>query len=155
MLITASLDFWRITMEKSIEYERTAFYYETDRMNVIHHSNYIRWFEEARIHFMDKVGYPYARMEKEGIMMPVLSAVCEYKNSVKFGDTVVIKTAISEFNGFKMTIQYLVNDKTTGELRAKGSTSHCFTDMEMKPVRIKNKYPELYDLYSKYVINTP
>lgn len=138
-------------MEKSIGYERTAFYYETDRMNVIHHSNYIRWFEEARIYFMDKVGYPYARMEKEGIMMPVLSAECEYKNSVKFGDTVLIKTVITEFNGFKMTIQYLVTNADTGELCAKGTTSHCFTDMEMKPVRIKKKYPELYDLYCGYV----
>lgn len=138
-------------MEKYIEYKRTAFYYETDRMNVIHHSNYIRWFEEARIYFMDKAGYPYARMEKEGIMMPVLSAECKYKNSVKFGDTVVIKTVITEFNGFKMTIQYLVTNADTGELCARGETSHCFTDMEMKPVRIKKKYPELYDLYCGYV----
>ena len=43
-------------MEKVIEYERSPFYYETDRMNVIHHSNYIRWFEEARIYFMEQVG---------------------------------------------------------------------------------------------------
>ena len=60
---------------------------------------------------MEEVGYSYARMESEGIMMPVLSAECEYKNSVKFGDSVVIKTAISEFNGFKMTVQYLVIKK--------------------------------------------
>lgn len=137
-------------MEKVIEYERTPFYYETDRMNVIHHSNYIRWFEEARIYFMEKVGYSYARMESEGIMMPVLSAECEYKNSVKFGDTVVIKAAIREFNGFKMAIQYIVTDKETGELRAKGSTTHCFTDMSMKPVRIKKTFPELYKIYSSY-----
>ncbi len=137
-------------MEKVIEYERSPFYYETDRMNVIHHSNYIRWFEEARIYFMEQVGYSYAKMESEGIMMPVLSAQCEYKNSVKFGDTVIIKVAITEFNGFKMAIQYLVTDKVTGELRAKGSNSHCFTDMSMKPVRIKKTFPELYELYSKY-----
>ena len=43
-------------MEKVQIYERSAFYYETDRMDVIHHSNYIRWFEEARIHFMKNVG---------------------------------------------------------------------------------------------------
>lgn len=138
-------------MEKAIDYERTAFYYETDRMNVIHHSNYIRWFEEARVHYMNEVGYSYAKMESEGIMMPVLSAECEYKNSVKFGDTVIIKTVISEFNGFKMTVQYLVINKNTGELCARGKTSHCFTDMSMKPVRIKNKFPELYNLYSEYV----
>lgn len=131
-----------------IEYERVSFYYETDRMNVIHHSNYIRWFEEARIHYMEEVGYSYAKMESEGIMMPVLSAECEYKNSVKFGDSVVIKTAISEFNGFKMTVQYLVINKNTGKLCARGKTTHCFTDMEMKPTRIKRTFPELFALYS-------
>ena len=137
-------------MEKVIEYERSPFYYETDRMNVIHHSNYIRWFEEARIYFMEQVGYSYARMESEGIMMPVLSAECEYKNSVRFGDTVLIKAAITEFNCFKMAIQYIVTDKETGELRAKGSTTHCFTDMSMKPVRIRKTFPELYEIYSSY-----
>ena len=137
-------------MKKVKAYERSPFYYETDRMNVIHHSNYIRWFEEARIYFMEQVGYSYAKMESEGIMMPVLSAACEYKNSVRFGDTVIIKTAINEFNGFKMSIQYIITDKNTGELRAKGNTSHCFTDMSMKPVRIKKTFPELFDIYSSY-----
>ncbi len=57
-------------------YERTAHYYETDRMGIIHHSNYIRWFEETRIHYLDKAGYPYSEMEKDGVMIPVLSAEC-------------------------------------------------------------------------------
>lgn len=138
-------------MEKIIEYKRTPFYYETDRMDVVHHSNYIRWFEEARIYFMDKVGYPYAKMEQEGIMMPVLSAECEYKNSVKFGDAIAIKTTITEFNGFKMTIQYVVMNSATGELCAKGATSHCFTDMSMKPIRINKLFPELFELYKNYI----
>lgn len=51
-------------------YERTAHYYETDRMGIIHHSNYIRWFEETRIHYLDKAGYPYSEMEKDGVMIP-------------------------------------------------------------------------------------
>lgn len=137
-------------MEKVIAYERSPFYYETDKMSVVHHSNYIRWFEEARIYFMEQVGYSYAKMEAEGVMMPVLSAHCEYKNSIKFGDTIIIKAAISEFNGFKMAIQYLITDKKTGELRAKGNTSHCFTDMSMKPMRIKKLYPKIYELYCRY-----
>ena len=44
-------------MEKIHVYERDAYYYETDKMSVVHHSNYIRWFEEARVNFMKKVGY--------------------------------------------------------------------------------------------------
>lgn len=136
-------------MEKEFTYERSPFYYETDRMNVIHHSNYIRWFEEARIDYMKKIGFPYDKMEAIGIMMPVLSAECKYRSSVRFGDTVIIHTSITSFNGFKMEIHYKVNDKLTNELRASGSTSHCFTDMNMKPVRINKTYPEIYEAFSK------
>ena len=137
-------------MKTTFTYERSPFYYETDRMNVIHHSNYIRWFEEARIDFMKKAGFPYDKMEAIGIMMPVLSAECKYRSSVRFGDTVLIETFISLFNGFKMEIQYKVTDKTTGELRASGSTSHCFTDMQMKPVRINKTHPEIYDIFRNF-----
>ncbi|MGN1480363.1 acyl-CoA thioesterase [Porcipelethomonas sp.] len=136
-------------MENIHVYERDAHYYETDKMGIIHHSNYIRWFEEARVDFMQKAGYPYDVMESTGIMMPVLSAECSYKSSVRFGDTVLIYTAISQFNGFKMQLQYKVCDKKTGELRVYGSTSHCFTDMSMKPLRIKKTHPEIYDIFDK------
>lgn len=134
-------------MEKVNVYERTAFYYETDRMGVIHHSNYIRWFEEARVSFMHKAGYSYEKMEEEGIMLPVLSVQCQYKSSVKFGDTVLIYTAISKYNGFRMEVQYKVCDKKTGELRAYGSTTHCFTDSSMKPIRINRSHPEIHRIY--------
>lgn len=136
-------------MKNIFVYERNAFYYETDRMNVIHHSNYIRWFEEARINFMEKAGYPYDKMEFNGIMLPVLSADCSYKNSIHFGDTVLIHTAICQFNGFKMTLQYKIINKKNSELHAFGSTTHCFTDMNMKPIRIKKNYPEIYELFDK------
>lgn len=137
-------------MQKTFTYQRNPFYYETDRMNVIHHSNYIRWFEEARIDFMKKAGFPYDKMEAIGIMMPVLSAECKYKNSVKFGDTILIETAITLFNGFKMEISYKITDKETGQIRATGSTSHCFTDMNMKPIRINKTHPEIFEIFSEY-----
>ena len=130
-------------------YIRSVNYYETDMMQVVHHSNYIRWFEEARIDYMKKVGFPYDKMEAIGIMMPVLSAECKYRSSVRFGDTVVIHTSINAFNGFKMEIQYKIYDKQTNELRASGSTSHCFTDMNMKPIRINKTHPEIYEIFSK------
>ncbi len=137
-------------MKTTFTYERSPFYYETDRMNVIHHSNYIRWFEEARIDFMKKAGFPYDKMEEIGIMMPVISAECKYRSSVRFGDTVLIETFISLFNGFKMEIQYKVTDKTTGEVRALGNTSHCFTDMQMKPIRINKTHPDIYDIFKNF-----
>ena len=61
-------------------------YYETDKMGFVHHSNYIRWFEEARLDFMDKQGFSYKSFEDLGYISPVLSAECKYKKSVRFGE---------------------------------------------------------------------
>ena len=54
-------------------YRHRVQYYETDQMKVVHHSNYIRWFEEARTDFLEKSGFSYAWMEEQGIIIPVLS----------------------------------------------------------------------------------
>ena len=59
-------------------YEHKTQYYETDQMGIIHHSNYIRWFEEARMDMMEQMGMGYAEMEKRGIISPVLSVHSEY-----------------------------------------------------------------------------
>ena len=53
-------------------YTHKVLYYETDQMGIVNHSNYIRWFEEARTDFMEQLGMGYAEMEKEGIVSPVL-----------------------------------------------------------------------------------
>ena len=53
-------------------YTRMVFYHETDRMDIVNHSNYIHMMEEARVDFMDKIGVGYERMEQQGIMLPVL-----------------------------------------------------------------------------------
>ncbi len=132
-------------------FERKANYYETDQMGVIHHSNYIRWFEETRVDFLEKVGYSYDRMEQNGVMIPVLGAACEYKNSVRFGDIVLIIPKIQEFNGFKLTVTYKVIRKSDNMLMATGETKHCFTNMQMKPVRTKKEYPEIFKTFNDFL----
>ena len=132
-------------------YERKPFYYETDKMGVVHHSNYIRWFEETRIFFLEEAGYSYAKMEENGVMIPVASAECKYINAVRFGDTVLIVPKIEEFNGFRLSVSYRVINKETGGLSATGFTTHIFTDMCMKPVRTKNSYPEIYKVFNDYI----
>ncbi len=132
-------------------YERTPHYYETDKMGIVHHSNYIRWFEETRIHYLEQAGYPYKKMEENGVMIPVLSAACEYKNAVRFGETVLIVPKIEDFNGFKLHVSYRVIGKEKGDLRATGETRHFFTDMNLKPVRTKNSYPGIYKVFADYI----
>ena len=61
-------------------YQHQVQYYETDQMGIAHHSNYIRWFEEARSYILTEIGMGYEKMEEIGIISPVLSvsAKCRY-----------------------------------------------------------------------------
>ncbi len=130
---------------------RTALYYETDKMAVVHHSNYVRWLEEARIDFLKQVGLPYDEMEKNGIMIPVLSVSCQYKYAVRFNDTVCIKMKMEDFNGLKFRISYRVADKETDEIRVLAETAHFFVDNSFKPIRMKNIDAHIYDVFKGLV----
>ncbi len=131
---------------KTFTWTHKAQYYETDQMGIIHHSNYIRWFEEARVFFLESIGYPYDRLEQEGILSPVLEINCQYLSMTAFGDSVEIKTYVKAFNGVRMTFGYEIYDAATGEIRAKGSSSHCFIDKQKKLLSLKRSYPEIYRL---------
>ncbi len=74
-------------------YKRKAFYYETDRMDIIHHSNYVRWLEEARVDLMEQLGCPFHEIEARGIVSPVLSVETHYKYPVRFETS--LKCAVS------------------------------------------------------------
>ena len=134
-------------------YERKAFYYETDQMGIVHHSNYIRWMEEARIAYMAFIGLPYAAVEAKQILIPVLSAQCEYKNYVRFDETVEIYPKVTYFNGIRMTIEYEMFRKGTKTLCAVGRTTHCFTSPKMKPLSLKKADREMYDIFSGCMVS--
>lgn len=140
-----------ITIEQEAKvtvYRHRVHYYETDQMGVVHHSNYIRWFEEARIFFMEQMNVSYRQMEESGISIPVLSVSCEYKTPTRFGDEVDIIPSILSFNGIKMTIGYRIEDAVTHELRVVGETGHCFVNHDFKPVTLKKADPEVFRIFS-------
>ncbi len=95
-------------------YRHRVQYYETDQMKVVHHSNYIRWFEEARTDFLEKSGFSYAWMEEQGIIIPVLSVSAEYKAMVHYGEDVLIKPTVTGFNGVKLLLSYEVRQEGRG-----------------------------------------
>lgn len=130
-------------------YQHKVQYYETDQMKVVHHSNYIRWFEEARIDYMEQLGMPYEEMEAKGIISPVISAEADYLRMVRFGDTVTIKASVKEYNGIKLTIGYEVTDDTTGMVHCKGTTRHCFLNEQGRPVSLKRECPEYHEMFLK------
>lgn len=139
-------------MNKNLsQYEHKAHYYETDQMGIIHHSNYIRWFEEARTNLLDEVGFGYDQMEKEGIIVPVLAVSCDYKSMVRYNQTVLILPKIESFNGIKMTISYHITDKISGELKASGKSDHCFLDNDYRPVALKKANKKIFDLFEELI----
>ncbi len=127
-------------------YLRKAQYYETDQMGIIHHANYIHWFEEARIDFMEQMGFGYKKMEELGVQSPVLAMACEYKRSVSFDDMVEVHCRFTQFDGVRMTVGYEVIDHESKELKATGESRHCYINRNGRPVSLKKAIPELYTL---------
>ena len=134
-------------------YERKINYYETDRMGVVHHSNYIRYLEEARTEWLEVLNMPFDLLEKNKITIPVLGVNCTYKYHVTFGDTILIKTYAKEYTGVRMTIGYEVTDKKNGNIVLTGETKHCFTDSNLKPINLKKYAPQFHDKFLKLLEN--
>lgn len=118
-------------------FERKINYYETDKMGVVHHSNYIRYLEEARCYWMEKIDLPFSLLEENGITIPVLGVNCTYKYHVTFDDTILINVFMKEYSGVRMTVGYEVKDRDTGKIVLLGETKHCFTDKNLKPINMK------------------
>lgn len=125
-------------------YEHKVQYYETDQMQCVHHSNYIRWFEEARTYLLEEIGCGYAEMEQAGIMSPVLRVNAVYKTMTRFGETVNIKVSIGAYTGSKITFCYQILDKETNQLRCEGESLHCFINKGGRPVSLKKALPEMH-----------
>jgi len=126
-------------------YTRQIHYYETDQMAIVHHSNYIRWFEEARLDLLEQAGFPYPDMEQAGLMIPVVDVSCQYHIPARYADAVTVQPILLSFNGVRMNFRYEVRLRKTGELLVTGTSSHCFVDTDFKPLSIKRKYPALYN----------
>ena len=94
-------------------YEREINYYETDKMGIAHHSNYIRYLEEARCRWLEHLGISMEKLEEMGFTIPTLEVNCQYKNHVTSGDVIIIKPIITEYNGVRMTVSYKVIDSKT------------------------------------------
>lgn len=120
-------------------------FYETDQMGVVHHSNYIRWFETARIDALDQAGPTYAKMEEDGLFGVTLSVSCEYRRSVRFGQTVEVEPVLTDVDDRFMTIHYIVRDADSKKERATGDTKHCFVGLDGKMLSLKETDPALFD----------
>ena len=135
-----------------MEYQHTVHYYETDKMAITHHSNYIRWMEEARVDYLAKIGWDMPKVEAMGIVSPVLNVNCNYKKTTAFADKISIKVSITEFKGVKLGFTYEMKNEA-GEIVCTATSSHCFLNTSGKPINVKKLYPDLYKTLNELATN--
>ena len=123
-------------------YTHTVKYYECDKMGVTHHSNYIRFMEEARIDWMDQLGYGFERMEAEGIVSPVVAISVNYKHTTTFKDVIEIKVEVAEMSALKISFKYTMT--VGGKVACTASSTHCFLEGG-RPMPLQTRFPQLYD----------
>lgn len=124
-------------------YRHTIQYYETDKMGITHHSNYIRFMEEARISFLKNAGFPYEKFEEEGVISPVVSITCDYKKTTTFPDELAIEVVVAEVSPVKFKLQYTMT--VNGSTVCTATSTHCFLSTDGRPVSIKKQYPEFFN----------
>ena len=124
-------------------YRRKIQYYETDKMGVTHHSNYIRFMEEARVDFLSQIGWDYDRLESMGIISPVTAVDCRFRSPTTFADEVVIEVTVEEIKGARLKIGYLMK-KPDGSVVCEAASEHCFATPDGHLIRLAREYPEFY-----------
>ncbi len=124
-------------------YIHKVHYYETDKMGITHHSNYIRFMEEARMNYLNEAGFTMARLEAEGITSPVISVTCDYKYPSTYDDEIGIEVRLTRYTGVKFVLSYVMRNIKTGNIVAEATSAHCFIDAEGRPVAVKKSCPDL------------
>lgn len=126
-------------------YIRRVQYHETDKMGITHHSNYVKWMEEARVACLEYIGLPFQSVEKKGIASPVTGLSVEYKRPTEFGDEIAVDVVLRKFTGVKLEIGYTVRNISTGETAAEAVSKHCFLK-DGKIVSLKREEPDMYNI---------
>ena len=124
-----------------ITYKHEVKYYECDRMGVTHHSNYVRFMEEARVDYLDQLGYGFEKIEADNVFSPVVSIQCEYKRPTTFKDIIEIEVFISFMTETKFEFTYVM--RVGEKVVCNGKSLHCFIE-NGRPVAISKRLPELY-----------
>ena len=126
-------------------YQHNVQYYETDKMGITHHSNYIRWMEEARLDFFKNLGFDYLEFEKQGVISPVIGLNnIKYRKPSTVGDVVSIEVSVKAYNSIVLTVHYVMKKEDVAIFE--GDSDHCFLSKEGKMLPLSDKvFPELHN----------
>lgn len=119
-------------------------------MGVTHHSNYIRFMEEARVDMLEHLGYGYEKMESEGVVSPVMAVTTEYRKSTTYPDIIDIEIRVAEMQRLKIRFDYRMT--VGGVLVCHATSLHCFLNRDGRPVLMNERFPELSDILKGMLI---
>jgi len=133
------------------EYTRPVYYYETDKMGVVHHSNYIRWLEEARNFYFDDANLAYFETESYGVMSPVTDISVKFKHFAKFGDVFTVRLEMTKYTGVRFRMAYTVINQN-GELLLEAESGHAFIGANLRPVSLARAIPHRHELMKELIL---
>lgn len=120
-------------------------YAETDAMAVVHHANYLVYFEEGRSQFMRELDRDYAEIEASGLQLPVTETALRYVGSLRYGQHVRVSTWIEESRSRRLTFAYEVMELTSDSVLVSGFTRHVWTDSSGRVTRVPAVLQALFD----------
>jgi acyl-CoA thioester hydrolase len=127
----------------------TVRYAETDQMGVVHHSNYVIWFEAGRTDFLNKAGTSNSSIEARGVLLPVYGMNCRFRSPAKYEDEILVVTRLNQVSRVRLCFSYQVLNATDRKLLATGETMHAWTDRTLKPVDAEKAVPDVYSILSQ------
>ncbi len=120
-------------------------YQETDQMGIVHHSVYPIWFECGRTDYIKSMGMSYGQMEKNGVMLPLLSMRCQYRYPSYYEDEITVQSKMQSLTPTRITFHYDIYRKGHDKPVVQGETEHVWTDDGMRPVNLKKFRPRLFE----------
>lgn len=124
-------------------------YAETDRMGIVHHSNFPVWYEMGRSDYIKMFGISYSEMENSGVMTPLRNLNCHFKLPAQYEDELIVRTWCTAITASRIEFSYTVKRIEPDESEIEigyGSTEHAFVDSKtFRPCNIRKRIPDLYE----------
>ena len=111
-------------------------YAETDAMGIAYYGNYFTWFEVGRTDLLRRLGRRYRDLEREGILLPVVEALCRFRAPARYDDELEVSTRGGLRSAVRVEFRYEVHRSDDGTLLATGHTLHAATDAAGRPRRL-------------------
>jgi acyl-CoA thioester hydrolase len=129
-----------------VETELRVRYSETDRMGIVYHGAYVSWFEVARTEYCRAAGFPYRRMEDDGLLILVTRVECVYRRPARYDDRVFVRARVTGLASRGLAFAYEVVDEK-GRRLADGATRHVFADAAGRPAHAPEEVLEALERF--------